>query len=155
MAPTPKTSAMLPRRLSCDRCHGQKLRCPRGGNGDNGACNRCLRQGARCVYSSSLPKGRPCMYRLADISSNPPATTPVTSESRCQRSGGRGNLSANADANSDADANANANAIANASVMEDALLAESIDMSIFTSTSRDRDRLWTEIGMIDPHATRG
>lgn len=52
-----------PTRQSCDRCHGQKLRCPRPSNGNSGACERCIRSKAQCVYSSSLPKGRPSLYR--------------------------------------------------------------------------------------------
>jgi hypothetical protein len=52
-----------PKRQSCDRCHGQKLRCPRPSNGNSGACERCIRSKAQCVYSSSLPKGRPSSYR--------------------------------------------------------------------------------------------
>ena len=84
MAPTPNLPATSKKRQSCDRCHGQKLRCIRAGSSGTDACNRCLRQGAHCVYSSSLPKGRPNIYRLADAStapSNPSATTtPVTPE---------------------------------------------------------------------------
>ena len=52
-----------PKRQSCDRCHGQKLRCPRPSNGRSGACERCIRSKAQCVYSSSLPKGRPSANR--------------------------------------------------------------------------------------------
>ncbi|KAJ5124080.1 uncharacterized protein N7515_007905 [Penicillium bovifimosum] len=58
------------RRQSCDRCHGQKLRCTRASNDETGACIRCRRQGAQCIYSSSLPKGRPSMYRLDGPSSD-------------------------------------------------------------------------------------
>ncbi|KAF2444604.1 hypothetical protein P171DRAFT_520737 [Karstenula rhodostoma CBS 690.94] len=51
-------AAAPPQRQSCDRCHRQKLRCIR--NKDNGdVCDRCLSKGAQCVFSSSLPKGRP------------------------------------------------------------------------------------------------
>ncbi|SPO05366.1 uncharacterized protein DNG_08053 [Cephalotrichum gorgonifer] len=50
------------RRQSCDRCHGQKLRCTRLVADSAGACSRCIRQGARCVYSFSLPKGRRSRY---------------------------------------------------------------------------------------------
>ncbi|KAL4976933.1 hypothetical protein BDW66DRAFT_133510 [Aspergillus desertorum] len=60
------STATPPRRQSCDRCHGQKLRCTRTGNNDRATCIRCLRQGTECVYSSSLPKGRPSMYRSVD-----------------------------------------------------------------------------------------
>ncbi|KAF4119348.1 GAL4 [Geosmithia morbida] len=59
-------SATTARRQSCDRCHGQKLRCTRSGNCDTGACNRCLRQDAQCVYSFSLPRGRPSRYRTSE-----------------------------------------------------------------------------------------
>ncbi|KAK3988687.1 hypothetical protein QBC44DRAFT_370730 [Cladorrhinum sp. PSN332] len=55
-------SAVTPMRQSCDRCHGQKLRCQRSGDRDTGACQRCIRQGSQCVYSTSLPKGRPSQY---------------------------------------------------------------------------------------------
>lgn len=46
-------------RLSCDRCYAQKLRCPRQNSNDDESCYRCLPQGVQCVYSKSLPKGRP------------------------------------------------------------------------------------------------
>ncbi|KAH7064487.1 hypothetical protein BKA63DRAFT_174216 [Paraphoma chrysanthemicola] len=49
-------------RQSCDRCRGQKLRCERDEDRDTGACTRCIRLGAQCVYSHSLPKGRPNQY---------------------------------------------------------------------------------------------
>lgn len=48
-----------PKRASCDRCHSQKLRCLRRTANDEDSCARCFRQGAKCVYSSPLPKGRP------------------------------------------------------------------------------------------------
>ncbi|KAI0410293.1 hypothetical protein F5X98DRAFT_381969 [Xylaria grammica] len=54
-------------RRSCDRCHSQKLRCPRPSK-KLGACDRCLRKGAQCVYSCSLPKGRPSVYKVAEKS---------------------------------------------------------------------------------------
>ena len=43
-------------RQACDRCRKLKLRCTRADNA--GVCDRCLRKGAQCAYSSSLPKGR-------------------------------------------------------------------------------------------------
>jgi hypothetical protein len=52
-----------PKRQSCDRCHKQKLRCLRPSDGDGGACERCIRSKSQCVYSSSLPKGRPSSHR--------------------------------------------------------------------------------------------
>ncbi|KAF2121674.1 hypothetical protein BDV96DRAFT_564716 [Lophiotrema nucula] len=79
-------------RQSCDRCRGQKLRCERDEDGDTGACTRCIRQGSQCVYSYSLPKGRPNQYRLAGAAdqnsftngTNPAskrrANTPISSE---------------------------------------------------------------------------
>ncbi|KAH7322435.1 hypothetical protein B0I35DRAFT_425804 [Stachybotrys elegans] len=73
-----------PRRQSCDRCHGQKLRCVRLGSRTTGACDRCLRQGAQCVYSFSLPKGRPSMYRNSNDAlpparlQSPPAQRDIT-----------------------------------------------------------------------------
>jgi len=51
-----------PLRQSCDRCHHQKLRCARRNNGSTEACERCLRRHVSCIYSSSLPKGRPSIY---------------------------------------------------------------------------------------------
>jgi hypothetical protein len=57
------SSVSTPKRQSCDRCHKQKLRCLRPTDGDGGACERCIRSKAQCVYSSSLPKGRPSSHR--------------------------------------------------------------------------------------------
>lgn len=133
---TSTASATMPRRQSCDRCHGQKLRCTRTGNGDRDACNRCFRQGVQCVYSSSLPKGRPSMYRLADISSSKSrAVTPITSESRRQHSVSPHTQTAHANANGNGNGNVNANANAKANVMEDVLLAEPMDTSMWPWTA--------------------
>ncbi|KAI8942365.1 hypothetical protein NX059_000440 [Plenodomus lindquistii] len=63
MGPGPSMSVLPPTRQSCDRCHKQKLRCKRPDNSDTDACERCLRKGTECTYSSSLPKGRPSTYR--------------------------------------------------------------------------------------------
>lgn len=112
MAPSTTAPAQPKRRQSCDRCHGQKLRCIRTGESETGACNRCIRQGAQCVYSSSLPKGRPSMYRLAETNnanaaaaaaaaaanSNPPPPAPVSPELRRQHSAGPHASSPNASA---------------------------------------------------------
>lgn len=46
-------------RRACDRCHTQKLRCPRNGGDNTDSCSRCLQAGYRCVYSAPLPTGRP------------------------------------------------------------------------------------------------
>lgn len=71
----------LPWRQSCDRCHGQKVRCV--GVGAQGSaqflpddheavqnpgqasvpCARCKRAGVLCIYSPQLPPGRPTMRR--------------------------------------------------------------------------------------------
>jgi hypothetical protein len=71
MGPGPSTSVLSPTRQSCDRCHKQKLRCKRPDDGDMDSCERCLRKGAQCTYSSSLPKGRPSTYRLGNGSPGP------------------------------------------------------------------------------------
>ena len=39
-------------RQACDRCHGQKLRCKRGGS--DASCTRCLKAGVVCVSRPSL-----------------------------------------------------------------------------------------------------
>lgn len=67
MGPAPNATAATPRRQSCDRCHVQKLRCSRSSNCSTGVCDRCLRKGAPCSYSSSLPQGRPSLYRLDEV----------------------------------------------------------------------------------------
>ncbi|RMZ66110.1 hypothetical protein GMOD_00005179 [Pyrenophora seminiperda CCB06] len=71
MVPGPSMSVLPPTRQSCDRCHKQKLRCKRPDNSDTDSCERCLRKGAECTYSSSLPKGRPSSYRLDHGSPEP------------------------------------------------------------------------------------
>jgi hypothetical protein len=53
-----KRAASRPTRLACDRCHTQKLRCPRDGK-VSGTCIRCRTAGAKCVYSPSSRMGRP------------------------------------------------------------------------------------------------
>ncbi|KAL3417502.1 C6 zinc finger domain protein [Phlyctema vagabunda] len=57
-----------PIRQSCDRCHGQKLRCTRVDPDNTGACGRCLRRRVKCTYSQALPKGRPSIYYLGEKS---------------------------------------------------------------------------------------
>lgn len=51
------------RRLACDRCRGQKLRCERGPASTSisinaGSCKRCLKAGAHCINSPQQPKRR-------------------------------------------------------------------------------------------------
>jgi hypothetical protein len=59
------------KRQSCDRCHGQKLRCSKGGlpSKESDSCARCRRKGVSCEYSTPLPKGRPSTYRRAEADS--------------------------------------------------------------------------------------
>lgn len=42
----------LRRRLACDRCHAQKLRCTK--REDNESCARCLKARRSCIFSPSL-----------------------------------------------------------------------------------------------------
>ena len=53
-------------RLACDRCHSQKLRCPK--DPASSACTRCARAGATCTFS---PPGRTSQQ------SGPPVVAPV------------------------------------------------------------------------------
>lgn len=69
------------KRLACERCRDQKLRCDRGELTDGGlskTCARCLRAGALCVSSNPRPLGRP----PASASHASSDTTPVASSSR-------------------------------------------------------------------------
>ena len=129
MSPTPKekAAAKAPRRQSCDRCYGQKLRCTRAGNGYTGACNRCIRQGVQCVYSSSLPKGRPSMYRLADTSTATLSAPGMPiAEDLCRR-----HLASPPTIAADTNASANTNT----SVNDDAILDKRTDMPTSASMS--------------------
>lgn len=54
--PRPMTTSHL--RLACDRCRGQKLRCPREGP-DSRVCSRCRQADVECTFSPSLRMGRP------------------------------------------------------------------------------------------------
>ena len=49
------------KRFACDRCHGQKLRCPRpaDNNDPNAPCIRCQKAGTVCNISTPLKTGRP------------------------------------------------------------------------------------------------
>ncbi|KAI9034881.1 Zn(II)2Cys6 transcription factor domain-containing protein [Aspergillus affinis] len=73
-AVTTSDAAQRPKRLSCDRCHSQKVRCTRSESRKTGDCDRCLRKGAKCVYSSCLPKGRPSLYRATETAKSPEQT---------------------------------------------------------------------------------
>ncbi|CEJ81081.1 hypothetical protein VHEMI01230 [[Torrubiella] hemipterigena] len=72
-------------RQSCDRCHSQKVRCTRSDNCKTGDCDRCLRKGSQCVYSSSLPKGRPSLYRLPVMPSTASSDTSIQPYPRDQQ----------------------------------------------------------------------
>lgn len=54
------------RRSACDRCHSQKLRCPKR----QGAvvCDRCVKAGASCIYSPFRQKKDPEKLQYADKS---------------------------------------------------------------------------------------
>ncbi|CAD6594623.1 MAG: hypothetical protein ASARMPRED_001308 [Alectoria sarmentosa] len=83
----------------------------------------CLRQGAQCVYSSSLPKGRPTTYRSADIPippSKPSAAPSVTPELRRQHPASSHTATAAANAN--------------ASIDDDAIMAGAMDTLTPNST---------------------
>jgi hypothetical protein len=47
------------KRSACDRCRGQKLRCPRTEEQKGEPCTRCERAGAVCITSDARPPGRP------------------------------------------------------------------------------------------------
>lgn len=68
LAHPPSDPTAQPQRQSCDRCYKQKLRCTRENVGEDKVCDRCSRKGVPCIYSSSLPKGRPSLQRQAEES---------------------------------------------------------------------------------------
>ena len=77
------------KRFACDRCHDQKLRCPRPVNGGNATvrCIRCQRAGTVCNVSSPLKTGRPSkalklQARTEHRSSSIPPSLSRTSSSR-------------------------------------------------------------------------
>ncbi|CEJ81076.1 hypothetical protein VHEMI01226 [[Torrubiella] hemipterigena] len=74
------STTQRPKRQSCDRCHSQKVRCTRSGSRKTGNCDRCLRKGSKCIYSSCLPKGRPALYRASDAPAT--ASSPNTSTAK-------------------------------------------------------------------------
>lgn len=75
-----------PIRQSCDRCHSQKVRCTRSDSSKTDDCDRCLRKGSQCVYSSSLPKGRPSLCRrLPDMPSTASSDIPIQPYPRDQQ----------------------------------------------------------------------
>lgn len=57
-------NALTAKRVACDRCRDQKLRCPQSANGSE-TCERCNRVGALCVTSSARQPGRPPGSRMS------------------------------------------------------------------------------------------
>ena len=52
------------KRSACDRCHGQKLRCPRRNEGDlHEPCVRCSKAGTACEITTPSRMGRPSKSR--------------------------------------------------------------------------------------------
>ena len=49
-------------RRACDRCHAQKLRCPRDDGNSKESCSRCSKAGVLYVYSPPQPTGRPATH---------------------------------------------------------------------------------------------
>jgi hypothetical protein len=45
-------------RVACDRCHSQKLRCPKAAGADT--CDRCSKARTPCVFSPFRQKKEPC-----------------------------------------------------------------------------------------------
>lgn len=72
------------KRFACDRCHSQKLRCPRPADGDlHEPCVRCCKAGARCRISTPPRMGRPNKSRKLNTGEGAPShTTPSKSKSR-------------------------------------------------------------------------
>ncbi|KAJ2905399.1 hypothetical protein MKZ38_005497 [Zalerion maritima] len=60
------------KRLACDRCHSQKLRCERNprASGDD-PCQRCARAKAQCRYGPPLRIGRPSTKRRHSQTESP------------------------------------------------------------------------------------
>ncbi|KAI8945446.1 hypothetical protein F4801DRAFT_126801 [Xylaria longipes] len=57
-----------PLRSSCDRCHAQKLKCPK--EPGSASCSRCLKAGSHCVFSPAGPAWRRSSANIA-CQSNP------------------------------------------------------------------------------------
>ncbi|KAH7006756.1 hypothetical protein EDB80DRAFT_644772 [Ilyonectria destructans] len=78
-----------PLRLACNRCHAQKLRCPRSSesdrNGPDETCSRCLKAGAQCIVSKRGKVGRPAKRKPNSPSSVEEA--PNHDHRRCHRQG--------------------------------------------------------------------
>ncbi|RYP09306.1 hypothetical protein DL764_001353 [Monosporascus ibericus] len=57
-----------PLRTSCDRCHSQKLRCPK--EPGIATCTRCLKAGAQCVFSPAGPAARRAVSAVVPVCEN-------------------------------------------------------------------------------------
>lgn len=67
---------MQVKRFACDRCHGQKLRCPRPADGDlHEPCVRCCKAGTRCSISTPPRMGRPNKSRKLNTGEGAPSHT--------------------------------------------------------------------------------
>ncbi|KAF7554723.1 hypothetical protein G7Z17_g2688 [Cylindrodendrum hubeiense] len=69
-------------RLACNRCHAQKLRCPRSTESDRSGpdepCSRCRKAGAPCIVSKRGKVGRPSKRKAT----SPPLTDGDEASSR-------------------------------------------------------------------------
>lgn len=65
-----------PLRFACDRCHSQKLRCPRSTDSDKASpdepCSRCRKAGAACIVSLRGKVGRPAKVSKKKSASSTP-----------------------------------------------------------------------------------
>jgi hypothetical protein len=86
----------LPLRQSCDRCHGQKVRCMRDPEEDpfvttdeasrgeaTAPCSRCKKAGVACTYSPQLRSGRPSTRRDPSSYTTTPRKRPCTADQSC------------------------------------------------------------------------
>ena len=72
------------KRFACDRCHGQKLRCPRRADeGLHEPCVRCCKAGTPCSITTPLRMGRPNKSRKLNTGEGvPPRASSPKSKSR-------------------------------------------------------------------------
>ena len=74
-------------RYACDRCHSQKLRCPRSldSKGVDEPCSRCHKAGVPCVVSLRGKVGRPskAAKKKRSLRQATPHTTPEMEYSPC------------------------------------------------------------------------
>ncbi|KAI0102637.1 hypothetical protein GGR51DRAFT_562324 [Nemania sp. FL0031] len=76
-----------PLRSSCDRCHSQKLKCPK--EPGSATCSRCRRAGSNCVFSPAGPAWRRSSSHVADNNNaNANANANALLQQNSQRDGG-------------------------------------------------------------------